>query len=288
MTGKSQWFWLNGDFCVASRIGLFRQLHIQCGAVIPGTCETPMNLVSALFSVAYLINLPERVDRLESAKVQLASVGWDIGPGGVRLFPALRFDNQAGFPNAGIRGCYESHLECLRRALAGGCKSVLVLEDDIALSPSLPRLTPAIVSQLYARDWDFVYFGHYGTGEVPLALRDTDEYNLRLDDHTGGVLSTHFYGVNARIMPRLIKHLEDLANGPAGDQEAGPMPIDGAYNIFRRNNSGIRCVIASPMLGWQTSSRSDITPHAMDRLTFLRPAVAAMRILKRRVARSSS
>jgi len=235
------------------------------------------------FGGAYLINLPERLDRLKSTKAQLIRVGWDIGPGGIEIFPALRFANRAGFPSVGSRGCFYSHLECLEQAYAEGRHSVLILEDDIALSPALPRLTSSIVSRLQTLQWDFVYFGHYGTGDVPVARRNTEENELRLDLWMEGIFTTHFYGVSARILPRLIAHLRKLAYGPPGDQEAGPMPLDGAYNIFRRKNADVRCVIAHPRMGWQASFRSDIAPHLLDRWTVLRPVNSILRELTNRL-----
>src|SRR5664279_1735163 len=119
-----------------------------------------MSSLPSFFGITYLINLPERVDRLKMAKRQLARVGWEIGPSGVNIFPALRYAQSEGFPSAPIRGCFHSHLECLRAADADARHSVLILEDDIALSTSLPRLTPSIKRTLTTENWDFVYFGY--------------------------------------------------------------------------------------------------------------------------------
>ena len=58
---------------------------------IPSIERLQMTRLPDLFGVTYLINLPERVDRLKSAKRQLSSVNWDIGPDGIRVFPALRY-----------------------------------------------------------------------------------------------------------------------------------------------------------------------------------------------------
>lgn len=237
-----------------------------------------MNGLPDLFGIAYLINLPERADRLRSAKRQLARAGWDIGPVGVQVFPALRYAEAAGFPSAAIRGCFHSHLECLRRAQSEARPSVLVLEDDIALTSSLPRLTASIRSQLADRDWDFVNFGHSATGDILAADRNTSE--ISFDVWTGDILGTHFYAVGGRILPRLIAYLEKLASGRKGDREAGPMPVDGAYNMFRRNNPDIRCLIARPKMGWQISSRSDVTPHSLDQLALLRPVNGLLRRFK--------
>jgi len=234
-----------------------------------------------LFGATYLINLPERSDRLRSAKTQFTRVGWGIGPNEVRIFPALRFTEPAGFPDAATRGCFQSHLECLRHSQADGCHSSLILEDDIALTSSLPRLTPAIKSHLANRVWDFLYFGHYGTGDIPTADRNTSESQVRFDIWTSNLSGGHFYAVSGRILPRLISHLNNVANGRPGDQMIRPMPVDGAYNIFRQNNPDVRCFVAYPKLGWQVASRSDISPHALDRLAYLRPVTRSLRSLKR-------
>jgi hypothetical protein len=239
-----------------------------------------MSSLPELFGATYLINLTERTDRLRSSKAQFERVGWAIGTHGVRIFPALRFADPAGFLNAATRGCFHSHLECLRRSQADGCRSVLILEDDIAFTSSLPRLTPSIGSYLANQAWDFVYFGHYWTGDIPTADRNTNENRMRFDVWTSDLSGGHFYAVSGRILPRLISHLHNLANGRPGDQTNRPMPVDGAYNIFRRDNPDVRCLIAYPKLGWQTASRSDISPHVFDRLTFLRPVSRSLRNLK--------
>lgn len=233
-----------------------------------------------LFGIAYLINLPERVDRLKSAKKQLARAGWDIGPSGVHVFPAMRFAEPAGFLNAAVRGCFHSHLECLRRAHAEAKPSVLILEDDIALTSSLPRLTASIKSRLAAEDWDFVHFGHEATGDVPWANRNTNESEVRFKAWTDDILGAHFYAVSGRILPRLLAFLSKLPNGRMGDPETGPMVPDGAFNIFRRNIRDVRCLIACPKLGWQISSRSDLTPHPLDRVALLRPVNSLLRKFK--------
>lgn len=233
-----------------------------------------------LFGIAYLINLPERVDRLKSAKKQLARAGWDIGGAGVQIFPALRFAEPAGFINAGVRGCFHSHLECLRRACAEAKPSVLMLEDDIALTSSWPRLTASIKSQLAALDWDFVHFGHEATGDISWANRNTSASEVRFEVWTGDILGAHFYAVNGRILPRLLAFLDKLPNGRIDDPETGPMVPDGAFNVFRRNNRDVRCLIARPKLGWQISSRSDLAPHALDRIAFLQPVNGLLRKVK--------
>jgi glycosyl transferase family 25 len=239
-----------------------------------------MSTLAEYFGAAYLINLPDRTDRLESAKKELARVGWDFGPRGIQLFPALKFSERAGFPNAGVRGAFQSHWECLQRAHVGHHRGVLILEDDIGFSSALGPLTPSIISRLEAEDWDFVFFGHYETGTIPNAHSKTTPEELRFDVWTTEIHGLHFYGVNRRILARLNAHLKRVANGAEGDQEAGPMPVDGALNVFRRINPDVKTLIAYPKLGWQKSSRSDIMPGRLDRLRIFSPLTTALRNIK--------
>lgn len=226
----------------------------------------------------YLINLPERTDRLAVAKKELARVGWVLGPDQVTLFPAKRFADRGMFPSAGARGAFFSHVACLRNGLIDGQHHVLLLEDDICFAPSLPRLAPAIGEMLEKIDWDFCYFGHEATGVIPRA--NSQSKHVKLSPYHGDIIGLHFCLVNARVLQRLLEHVDLVASGTEGDQIFGPMPIDGALNIFRRINPGVKTVIASPKLGWQRPSRSDITGRSFDKWSSMRPIFSALRFLK--------
>ena len=231
------------------------------------------------FGAAYLINLPERKDRLKSATKELARVGWSFGPGAVQLYAAQRFTDRAGFPSSpSVRGCFYSHLDCVRTAHQLRKKSVLIMEDDIALSSSINRLTPSILSQLKATPWDFFYLGHGHTGDIGHANSRTTE--LVLTPMKTKVAGAHFYAINSRIFTRLLAYLDRVRTGIEGDQEFGPMPLDGAYNVFRHLNSDVQTKLAMPKLGWQKPSRSDISPQSLDRLKSLQPVLSLLRNLK--------
>ena len=230
------------------------------------------------FGAAYLINLPERKDRLKAASKELARGGWALGSGPLRLFAARRYTDRAAFPSPEIRGCFQSHLECIRAALRQGKKSVLMIEDDFALTSAIGKLTPSIISQLETMRWDFCYLGHEYTGPIPLANFQTTE--VKFTPYNAEIRTTHCYAVNGRIFFRLVAHLDRVAGGVEGDQEYGPMPIDGAFNIFRRDNPDIQTLIAQPKISWQLSSRSDITPRSFDKIQWLRPVLTTLRNAK--------
>ena len=231
----------------------------------------------------YLINLPERKDRLSLAERELAQLGWQIGSGGVTLFSATRFAEQGGFPSSSIRGAFHSHSECLKAGLREGTGDVLLLEDDIAFASCLPRLMPSLCSELANKIWDFCYLGHEDTGGIERANNHTQL--VQLLPFTGSIIGLHFCVVNRRILPRLIEHLDRVACGRPGDDDYGPMPIDGAFNTFRRLNTDLCTIIANPKLGWQRPSRSDITPRFFDGLEFLQPTIAALRNIKNTMRR---
>lgn len=229
------------------------------------------------FPAAYLINLPERKDRLRSATKELARIGWKLGAGGVQLYPAQKFEDRGRFPNTGCRGTFFSHMACLQDAQRRGEPNVILLEDDITFTSSLPRLTPSILWQLDNMQWDFCYLGHEQTGDIGKADSRTTE--VKLVPYRGHILQAHFLLINGRVLSRLIAHLDRVASGVEGDQEYGPMPVDGAYNIFRRH-ADVYTVITNPKLGWQRPSRSDISPRAFDSWPPLKSLTSAIRHLR--------
>ena len=123
------------------------------------------------FGAALVINLAERIDRRRSVEREFQKIAWTD----YKFFPAIRFDDAAGFGLPSWRGCFTSHLECLRLAQQQHLENVLIFEDDIALIPSILRLTPLIIATICKLDWDFLYFGHEMTGNIARATRRTDE-----------------------------------------------------------------------------------------------------------------
>ena len=218
------------------------------------------------FASAYLINLPERTDRLKSAQAELDRLGWDV-----KVFPARRFRDAAGFQNPGMRGCFHSHLDCLRQAKG----DVLILEDDITFASVLATLN--LQEQIQSLDWDFLYFGHEQT-PFPRARKSTSDVKFESWGHN--ILCTHFYAIRERMIPRVISHLEAILQRPPGDPEGGPMSVDGAYWVFRDHNPEVKTFVANPQMGWQRPSRSDLRPRSFDRVPLLRPVLGLARNLK--------
>src|SRR4051794_38102594 len=87
------------------------------------------------FARGYVINLRERTDRRREIERELARLA--LPSGWAEFLAAERPDSAAGFPSAGVRGCFLSHLAVLKDAHARGLPNVLVMEDDLTLSPQL-------------------------------------------------------------------------------------------------------------------------------------------------------
>ena len=123
----------------------------------------------------WVINLDRAPERLARIAAQLDRLGltWTRLPAvdARALQPAQRaaLDDVAyrrkhgKEPVLGELGCYLSHVEVMRRFVAGGAPYALVLEDDVQLRDSLPAVLQGLVAQ--PGRWDMVKLSgvHSGT-----------------------------------------------------------------------------------------------------------------------------
>jgi glycosyl transferase, family 25 len=228
------------------------------------------------FDAVRVINLISRPDRRRAIARELTQHGMPWQSGKVEVFDAVRPDEAAGFASPGTHGCFLSHLGLLKRARHDGHSRVLVMEDDLQLSKRFGALEEPIVDALSAADraggWDIVYLGHLIDPPLPRA-----ELPMLVRYHAEPILQAHLVGFNESILDRLITFLEGLLQRPPGHPDGGPMHYDGALNFFRARNADVRTLVANPVLGWQRSSRSDISPKWFDRGPVLGGAVAFAR-----------
>jgi len=236
-----------------------------------------MTKITDYFQGVYVVNLPERKDRRQLIVKELEQAGMPLTPHKVEIFPAIRPDEARGFPSIGARGCFSSHVAILKQAKHQGLSNILIVEDDLEISAKFTTDQAVILEQLCQQDWDFVYFGHVAKVKEnsPVALVPFSE----------AVMTTHFYAVNGRIFDRLLRFLEELQHRPPGHPDGGPMHLDGAYSTFRSQNPDVVTLIASPNLGWQSSSLSDITPKWFDGVPGLRQLAGAAKTSKTRLKR---
>jgi hypothetical protein len=196
-----------------------------------------------------------------------------LEPGRVEFFEAVRKESAEGFPTLGLHGCFLSHLGVLKRARADGLSRVLVFEDDCQITRRLGAYRDSILEQLQGQPWDLVYLGH----DLDLGPVDP-EAPPRLSRYSRDIALLHFYGVNHTVFDRLIGFLEASIHRPPGHPEGGPMSPDGAFSYFRRLNPDVVTLVASPILGWQRSSRTDNHPlRWVDRYPVVRDLISLAR-----------
>ena len=78
----------------------------------------------------------------------------------------LSIDNAAGFKSRRGEAAFTDILNALRIAEKRKLENILIIEDDIALSSSMARLTPDIIRKTNDFSWDLLYFGHEHTGDI--------------------------------------------------------------------------------------------------------------------------
>lgn len=207
-------------------------------------------LLTDIFDSIFIVNLPERVDRRLEMEFELKKVNLSCEHNKITVFPAIKPDSKGKFPSVGARGCFLSHLQILKNARGNQVGSILIMEDDLAISSNLQSFVPNIMNVLDNNNWSILYLGH-----VEKVNSDSE---FELLPYSKPVMTTHFYAVNGNILDRLIAFLETVLERPAGHPEGGPMHYDGALSTFRQQHPDVITLLAIPNLGWQRSSRSDI------------------------------
>ncbi|MGN6370000.1 MAG: glycosyltransferase family 25 protein [Phycisphaerae bacterium] len=242
------------------------------------------SLFAQTFDRVYILNLPDRADRRREMAGELQRANFpsprplEAPDAFVSFFPGQRVTELAGFPSLGCRGCFLSHLAILKHAQARRYGQVLILEDDMAFSPLVPKFDQQLAGISRMSDWQFAYFGHV-LDERPGA----HERPITFDLSTQHVVCAHFYSVRAAILGPLIEWLETIQTRPFQHPDGGPMHVDGAFNEFRERHR-IPTRIAHPSLGHQRSSRSDIASLKwFDRTPVVREGISFLRSVKNRL-----
>lgn len=232
------------------------------------------------FDKAYIINLPERQDRLTAMKRELEKAEMPIDSNKVNLFSAIKPTEAQPFKTIGQKGCFLSHYTILKEARDKNLQNVLIMEDDLKIAEDFYQKSDMIIEQLKQHDWAFVYFGHR------LEQDNITESNIKiqLQPCQLPIVTAHFYGVNGEILDSLVKFLEVIQQRPPGHPDGGPMHVDGAFSRFRKRNPDLLTLVSVPNLGWQRSSRSDIANLKwFDKTPMLRQIVNIGRIMNNKL-----
>ena len=230
------------------------------------------------FERCYIVNLPERADRRREMDTEMQRVEWRVDGEHIRYFRAIRPVDAGAFPSLGARGCFMSHLGILKDAIRDKLGSILVMEDDLAIDPLIGVASKVMLDRMQDAEWDFAYFGHVEPSDTGAASGWQETHQP--------LATTHFYALNGRVLRPLHDHLEACLDRPTGHPLGSPMHVDGAYSLFRMQHPELITLMATPSLGGQRSSRSDIFPNKWyDRLPLTRQLAGIARGIKNRKGR---
>lgn len=238
--------------------------------------------VLGYFQQIYVINLTHRDDRRREMAEQLSEIGLNYQSAGVQLFRAVRPESPDEFPSIGARGCFLSHLRVLRDASNRQFERVLIFEDDLNFVSDFSVRIGTVVAALERQDWS-VFYGGYALA-VPLESKSPGALVHAVPSL--GIQTSHFIGLRGQAICDAVGYLESLLERPGGDPRGGPMHVDGAYNWFRKAFPQMLTLLATPQLGYQRRSRSDIYAlRWFDYVPGIRHAVVRLRRLRNLIRR---
>jgi glycosyl transferase, family 25 len=236
-----------------------------------------MNKLLGEFECIYIINLASRADRRREIDEQLARVGLSLASPRVVLFNAVRVNDAAGFPTAGARGCFLSHLGVLEDSAKRGLSSVLILEDDVNFVDDFVERSEELADALSNASVKVFYGGHRFV--VPPAA-DPSKSWIYVEPFALVGLS-HFIALKGDAIAKAGQYLKEMLSRAPGDSSGGPMHVDGAYNWFRQAHPNFLTVAAIPEIGHQRASRTDVHPLAWyDKLPLVRDVAVTLRRLR--------
>ena len=216
-----------------------------------------------------IVSLPHRADRRREMLTNLQGAGLHDDPR-VNFFDAYITADFGPFWSRGSHGCFKSHLALLKRAGDLG-QSVLILQDDC-------QFLPAIRDYRVPHGTDIFYGGY----------KASDSSDLDASD----IIGAHFMGFSAVAAKAAAAYLAKLLDpdfppdvkasfAPKFDAKVRP-PIDGSLVWFRRAHPHFKTEFNQ--IGFQRSSRSDITPRFIDKLPVVRAFADVARSAKSRMA----
>lgn len=154
-----------------------------------------MDSVYDYFDTIVCISLKHRKDRQEQVD---------------RVFAEIGIKNKVSYhlvdksPLGGMYGCFESHINVIKKAYENGQNNVLIFEDDIypTISYSPEMIKVGIDFMKHSMSWDIFYYGYFPVNEsfrtILLAEPITDHIVAFRPN------ATHAYCVNRRGMKKIL------------------------------------------------------------------------------------
>jgi GR25 family glycosyltransferase involved in LPS biosynthesis len=133
----------------------------------------------------FVINLPERTDRLAHFKEQIKYLGVSA-----RIVDGIR-------QNPSHKGIAQTHINCLMIAKQLELDDVLIMEDDIVFQGKEKTKDHYFECMQHApNDWDILLGGVY----MDKGIKKINEWWSEIGDFSG----LHFYMVNSKAYDRII------------------------------------------------------------------------------------
>jgi len=174
------------------------------------------------FDKIYCINLKSRKDRYNLA---------------TQTFNKLNIHNVEFYitdksPQGGEYGCFESHINVIKKAYYAGYNNILIFEDDVKDSNYYDSklLEIAINFMKYNKQWDIFYLGYAAYN----SYRETIIFSKKINNHiiNFNPLHAQAYCLNKNSMLKILTNYKKYINNT---------PIDRFYNNKKYFNN--YCII---------------------------------------------
>jgi len=193
--------------------------------------------VLSIFDKIYLINLKRRPDRLQAFYTNNARFIKDVDIEIFEAFDGNLIDKSNWKHEIGALGCWESHMELLRKIEKSDYERVLILEDDAIISNPAAISSETVINFVKNEKWDMFYFGFHNS-KPPIIVSDHIQ-------KLSFAIQTHAYAVNKNSVRKIIEYAE-----------ARRYWIDGVYGEM---HSFTNCFSTIENAIIQTDSNSDIS-----------------------------
>lgn len=202
------------------------------------------------FDACFVINLPDRVDRLSSFHERMKNTGWPfVRP---EVFQATD-GRKVGVPEwwkqgPGAWGCLQSHIRVIEHCLNNGITSVLILEDDAVFRDNFAEMWEAFIKEV-PNDWQQLYLGGQhikgeGKGATPISDRVCIPHNVN---------RTHAYALRGEGLKIAYRHLTNYADHALTPRHH----VDHRYGVLHMQGA-IKVYAPREWLAGQAEGKSDI------------------------------
>lgn len=186
------------------------------------------------FSKIYVINLPERTDRLEQTDMEMKKYGIPY-----QVYPAIKHES-------GVEGLRLTYMQLLKRCILNSHSHILVFEDDVTFINDPNTFFWKALAQAELTDkWDMLYLG----ANTHNPFKEKEDYNLLPLTSAFGMhaVAYSYWGMTKTYFSIL-------------DRPGTPIDVCVERDVQPRG----KCYCAYPLLATQRPSFSDIEKKNVD------------------------